>query len=321
MRATRRLITSIDDFDDPVITAQMRPMVLPTDTVRAELISAQLPRVFLTMGDVSFAVVTRGTSLADRIAVALLRTDMPSATMNGERISRGVAHVFGSSTEVVATAGPGQFATISFDPAELERTASEFGLQIELPRPGESSTVHIDEPRLVKLLSIVAESVRTTGRPAANDADASCISRSLVEMAVRSLAGDARPASVTARAHNNSVRIVRACERYAAEMSYQSVTLADLCRVADASERRVRRAFYECYNMSPTAFLRIAALNEVRHALLEGHPARDAVSRSASEFGFWHLSRFAGQYRALFGETPSTTVARESESRVEEAGA
>jgi AraC family ethanolamine operon transcriptional activator len=321
VRATRRLITSIDDFDDLVITAQMRPMVLPTDTVRAELISAQLPNVILTMGDLSFSVVTRGTSLADRIAFATFRTDMSSATMNGERISRGVAHVFGSSTDVVATAGPGQFATISFEPADLERTASESGLHVELPRPGESTTMRIDEPRLLELLSAVAESVRKSDRPAADNADARCISRSLLEIAVRSLAGDAGPASVTARAHSNSVRIVRACELYAAQMNYQNVTLADLCRVADASERRVRRAFYECYNMSPTAFLRIAALNEVRHALLDGHPARDAVSRSASEFGFWHLSRFAGQYRALFGEMPSATVGRESQSRAEGTGA
>jgi len=296
--------------------------VLPADTVRAELISAPLPGVILTMGDVSFSVVTRGKSLPDRIALAILHTDMPSATMNGERIRSGVAHVFGSSADVVATAGPGQFATISFDTAELERTALKLGLRIALPGPGESSTVRIvDEPRLMELLEIVAASVRKTGRSAATDADVRCISRSLVHIAVRSLARDAGCASVTTRAHNNSVRIVRACEQYAAEMSYQNVTLADLCRVADSSERRVRRAFYECYNMSPTAFLRIAALNEVRHLLLENHPARDAVSRSASEFGFWHLSRFAGQYRALFGETPSMTLAHETQNTVEGAGA
>ena len=37
----------------------------------------------------------------------------------------------------------------------------------------------------------------------------------------------------------------------------------------------------------------------------------DAVTRAVSDFGFWHLGRFAGQYRALFGEPPSGTVARE----------
>jgi AraC-like DNA-binding protein len=61
--------------------------------------------------------------------------------------------------------------------------------------------------------------------------------------------------------------------------------------------------------MSPTAFLRFAALCEVRRALLDDPFARDPISRAASDFGFWHLSRFAGHYRALFGESPSDTVA------------
>jgi AraC family ethanolamine operon transcriptional activator len=118
--------------------------------------------------------------------------------------------------------------------------------------------------------------------------------------------------TLTRHARLNSVHIVKACEEYAAASSYQSVTLADLCRASDVSERRIRHAFYDCYGMSPTAYLRIAALNEVRQALLEETTASDAVSRAASDFGFWHLSRFAGQYRALFGESPSATFANRS---------
>ena len=113
-----------------------------------------------------------------------------------------------------------------------------------------------------------------------------------------------------ARARPASLRIVRACVQYAASVQYQGVTLSDLSAVAGVSERRVRDAFNDCHGMSPTAYFRVAALREVRRTLLDGPFARDPVTRAASEFGFWHLSRFAGQYRALFGESPSETVAR-----------
>ncbi len=107
-----------------------------------------------------------------------------------------------------------------------------------------------------------------------------------------------------------SARIAEACEGYAARVRYRCVTLRDLCAVAGVSERRVRHAFYDCYGTSPTAHLRAAALHEVRHALLKDSPVRDPVTRAASDFGFRHLSRFASQYRALFGESPSETLAR-----------
>jgi len=104
--------------------------------------------------------------------------------------------------------------------------------------------------------------------------------------------------------------IVRACERHAEEMRYQAIRMSDLAQVSGASERRVRRAFYECRGVPPTAFLRTAALRQVRLALLAGPFDRDAVTRAATDFGFTHLSRFARHYRELFGEFPHETVTR-----------
>jgi AraC family ethanolamine operon transcriptional activator len=107
-----------------------------------------------------------------------------------------------------------------------------------------------------------------------------------------------------------SERIVEACLAYAERMRFRGITMHDLCAVAGMSERRVRHAFYECSGVSPTAYLRTTALREVRGALLDAPGERDAVTRAATDFGFHHLSRFAGQYRSLFGECPSATVAR-----------
>jgi AraC family ethanolamine operon transcriptional activator len=107
--------------------------------------------------------------------------------------------------------------------------------------------------------------------------------------------------------------IVEVCERFVQRRGYCSVRMTDLCVVAGVSERRVRDAFYECHGTSPTAYLRARRLQEVRRALLAAPAERDAVTRAASDCGFGHLSRFAGQYRAMFGETPSATVSRARE--------
>ena len=310
---SRRLITSIDEFVDPVATAHMSPMVMRPGSIRAELISAQVGGVMTSMGDYSFPVATRGESLDERIGFAVVSPRMSSAQMNGEPIIPGVARVFGGAAEVAAAGGPSQFVTISFHPAALERMARELDIEIDLPSRGKSeSRAVVDEVRLRRVLRDVRRSVRETGKSASSVAEADEIADALVEIAVRSLAIDRGGDSRTPHVERNCVRVVKACEEFAAAMQYQSVTLAGLCAAAGVSERRLRQAFYDCFGMSPTAYLRIAALNEVRRALVEGAPTRDAVTRAASDFGFWHLSRFAGQYRALFGESPSTTLALRS---------
>jgi AraC-like DNA-binding protein len=50
-------------------------------------------------------------------------------------------------------------------------------------------------------------------------------------------------------------------------------------------------------------------LNAARRALHAPAAYRKTVTEAAMSRDFYHLSRFAGQYRSLFGELPSQTLA------------
>jgi AraC family ethanolamine operon transcriptional activator len=39
-------------------------------------------------------------------------------------------------------------------------------------------------------------------------------------------------------------------------------------------------------------------------------PSSETVTEVAFRWGFWHLSRFAREYRSMFGESPSETLRR-----------
>jgi len=67
--------------------------------------------------------------------------------------------------------------------------------------------------------------------------------------------------------------------------------------------------------MSPIRYLLLRRLREVRRALRDADPNMAKVAEIAQRFGFWELGRFAGRYRATFGESPSTTLRRAPEAR------
>ena len=46
-------------------------------------------------------------------------------------------------------------------------------------------------------------------------------------------------------------------------------------------------------------------------------PCQTAVTRVATDHGFWELGRFSVAYRALFGESPSKSLRRPADQRPE----
>jgi AraC family transcriptional regulator, ethanolamine operon transcriptional activator len=88
----------------------------------------------------------------------------------------------------------------------------------------------------------------------------------------------------------------------------ESVSIARLSRVAGVSERSLRNAFYDVYTTGPKRYLRLWQLHQVRRALRSSLCGRHTVTDVATFHGFFELGRFAGEYKALFGEAPSQTL-------------
>jgi AraC family transcriptional regulator, ethanolamine operon transcriptional activator len=213
-----------------------------------------------------------------------------------------------------ASGAPLHCGILTVAPSALERIARPLGVELRLPGEGEFRVASVvDRGRLSRAFDLLSHTVNNHEDAALTTREAGAMEQAFLEIAVRSLASDPSHGSPYQSARLTSARIVRTCEDYARKWRYQDVTLAGLCEASGVSERRVRSAFYECYQMSPTAYLRVAALNAARRDLVEGPRLHNAVSRAATDWGFWHLSRFAAQYRALFGESPRHTLSHRAD--------
>lgn len=105
------------------------------------------------------------------------------------------------------------------------------------------------------------------------------------------------------------VQLARKAREFLHEHAANSISLADMCRAVGASERSLHLCFQECFGMSPKSYLKVLRLNGVRRALMNAGPY-DTISRIASCWGFLHFGWFSVDYRRLFGETPSETIAK-----------
>jgi AraC family transcriptional regulator, ethanolamine operon transcriptional activator len=89
-----------------------------------------------------------------------------------------------------------------------------------------------------------------------------------------------------------------------------SLDSATLCAAAGVSLRTLEYAFQENLGVSPAAFIRQLRLHALRRSLLASAAGESTVTELAYHLGFTQLGRLAQDYRRVFGEVPSATLAR-----------
>jgi len=94
----------------------------------------------------------------------------------------------------------------------------------------------------------------------------------------------------------------------------EPLSIEDLCRALQVSRRTLQYSFQEVLQVNPVRYLRTLRLNGVRRTLRSTQP-QASVHDIAARWGFWHMSRFADDYRRMFGELPSQTTRPSNDTR------
>jgi AraC family ethanolamine operon transcriptional activator len=102
--------------------------------------------------------------------------------------------------------------------------------------------------------------------------------------------------------------VARRAERYMRERIAEPVCIDEVCVAVHVSRRYLEYAFNDAFGTSPSRYLRLLRLHEVRRRLKDlGHAT--TVTNEAMRLGFTHLGQFSVQYRKAFGQSPSATLA------------
>jgi len=126
---------------------------------------------------------------------------------------------------------------------------------------------------------------------------------------VRNLLAAPNPIELTPGRHAVPPRqIIRMAMDFVEQHDRECLSVEQLATAAGVSERTLRDAFLKYFGVPPVQYLNRRSLHQIRKALLAADPSAATVTEIATQFGVWHFSRMAGDYRLLFGELPSETL-------------
>lgn len=102
--------------------------------------------------------------------------------------------------------------------------------------------------------------------------------------------------------------IVEKSKEYILSRRCNPPTILEICQELHISRRTLHYAFQKVLDISPVTFLRYIRLHGARRELLANPPGGILIGEIAARWGFWHFGMFGSYYKALFGETPSSTL-------------
>src|SRR5262249_3412612 len=101
--------------------------------------------------------------------------------------------------------------------------------------------------------------------------------------------------------------VMRRFHRVVEEHPEQPLYIPEICKAIGVSERTLPMCCQEHLGMAPKRYLLLRRMHLARWALRQAEP-ETSVTAVGTRYGFWELGRFAVEYQALFGESPSATL-------------
>lgn len=186
---------------------------------------------------------------------------------------------------------------------------------------GEALPSHCDmlrvNPSTLRRLRLLLRDVivEVEHRPALMQNEAACqaMENSMLE-ALASACEDRELVESPGKTALQRTRLVREVREHLLQQEQRVVSIPELCERFAVSRRILQYAFEEVLGIGPNAYIRMLRLNGVRRDLSRLGGGGMSVQQVAADWGFWHLSQFAKDYRQHFHELPSTTLKRGREA-------
>jgi AraC-like DNA-binding protein len=252
---------------------------------------------------IGFPLVARATLGEDRVSVAIISAAPPGNRWCEIDVEPGTVLLYGPGAEHTATTRPGlEYTFGSFRLQALEETADRLHLNLKPPQSGlVRALAPTPEVRLLTAILGIGDDQGTSIESALDDR------LDIFHAVVAAFSTEPPQRVVGAGARIDSRHIVHMCIEYADAIE-RIPTISEMCLVAHVSERRLRHAFTNTFDVPPLRYFKYRSLAHARRVLVNREESSCTVSEVASDVGIHNFGRFAHSYRSAYGELPSATL-------------
>ena len=128
----------------------------------------------------------------------------------------------------------------------------------------------------------------------------------LVMMVLLEILQSQRPCKKITPSYRHRKQVVDRVRHHLDINQDRAVNITELCHSVGTCRRTLQYSFESIIGVSPIKYMRALRLNGARRSLLTTN-GNLSVAEAAANWGFLHMSQFAKDYQALFGELPSDT--------------
>jgi AraC-like DNA-binding protein len=306
-----------DHYEASLRQAQIEAVIVPRGRFSARLTWAELHHLQVLRAEEDSSSLAY-LQLAPELAFVTFPAESgPLPVWRGREMQAGEIMVHGRGERLhQSTSGPAVWNVIAVDPAQLERYGRALsGMPFSLQ--GEGGTLQPSRrlaAGLRRLQARICRLAETKPKMLSHREVARAIEQGLIQILVACLTNVDAQADGYAKRHH--ARIMVRFEEVLAEYLSRPLQMPELCELIAVSDRTLRSCCAEFLGITPIQYVLLRRLQAVRRALRDADPGNANVTEVAHSFGFTQLGRFAGTYRATFGETPSTTLQRAPLMRV-----
>lgn len=303
----KRTYEDFDEFSNAI--TGLSGCLLPVARPRAQwwMSQARIAEITVHHLQLGARVAFAGHARSDSLFILLPLNEPPGMFVNGQPLGERSVCVLLPGRSVVLAARPATQCIGIVVPA------SEPGISRVLSqRQSVFDSAHVlCEPRALVRLRAIARHAFLSSSGADSTDTVDHVRPTIIDAVCAALDScDAPEERRFGRPQYPRIHVIARCLSLVQSSDKRPIFVADLCDAAGISERTLRNIFREYFGVGPQRLLKVRSLGEIRAALLRARSDDHTVRQVVRQFGVRDFSLFARHYRALYGESPSTTLRR-----------